>query len=169
MIGTLPRSLLVDSNLLVLFVVGAYDRNLIARFKRTAQFEPDDYDRLVDAMGQFQTVLVTPHVLTETSNLIGQLNDPARTGVRTRLYALLELTTEQHVAARDTAETSFVKFGLTDAAIEQVSDASPAVLTDDHVLAGYLKSRGVHAFNFNHLRSADMLDVLSTRRVVMDT
>lgn len=65
--------------------------------------------------------------------------------------------TEQHIAARDTAEASFVRFGLTDAAIERVGEASPLVLTDDLVLSGYLASRDVPVVNFNHLRSPDML------------
>ena len=34
------RGVLVDTNILLLFVVGAFDRELIPRFKRTSHFAP---------------------------------------------------------------------------------------------------------------------------------
>ncbi len=39
-------SLIIDANLLVLFVVGATDRNLIARHKRLKAFSLEDFDLL---------------------------------------------------------------------------------------------------------------------------
>jgi hypothetical protein len=63
-----------DTNILLLLVVGFYDRQLISQFKRTLSYTPEDYD-LVDAfVGEFENIVTTSSVLTEVSNLAGQLN-----------------------------------------------------------------------------------------------
>ena len=46
----------------------------------------------------------------------------------------------------------FKKLGLTDAIIGQLAKDTYLVLTDDFPLTNYLKSIGVDAINFNHLR-----------------
>lgn len=56
---------LVDTNLLLLYVVGAYSPRWIGRFKHTSAFTEDDFELLGRLMGQFQTVVTTPHVLTD--------------------------------------------------------------------------------------------------------
>ena len=48
------KSLLIDSNLLLLFIVGLCDPARIVKFKRTAQFTVDDFECLKDFVGQFK-------------------------------------------------------------------------------------------------------------------
>jgi hypothetical protein len=42
--GYRNRWLLIDTNLLLLYVVGTADRRIVQRHKRTRQFAPDDFD-----------------------------------------------------------------------------------------------------------------------------
>jgi hypothetical protein len=70
---------LVDTNLLLLLFVGGYDRGLVERFPRTAdRFVSVDYDTLAGLLSGFRQIVTTPHILTETSNLIGQLTGRAK-------------------------------------------------------------------------------------------
>lgn len=63
---------LVDTNLLLLFFVGGYDRSLVERFRRTAdRFVAPDFDTLSALLMSFERIVTTPHILTETSNLLG--------------------------------------------------------------------------------------------------
>lgn len=67
------RGVLIDTNLLVLLLVGTYDRNRVERTKRIRdRFRAEDFDILTAVLNQFETQVTTPHILTETSNLLGQ-------------------------------------------------------------------------------------------------
>lgn len=63
------KPVLVDANLLLLVMIGSFDRDLIASFKRTCAYSIRHYDLLVRLLGYFSTVVTTPHILTEVSNL----------------------------------------------------------------------------------------------------
>ncbi len=45
-----PTGFFIDANLLVLFVVGSVDRELIRKHRRLQRFSIKDYDRLIDAI-----------------------------------------------------------------------------------------------------------------------
>jgi len=78
------RGVLVDTNILLLHFVSDYDRELVPRFKRTATFAVDDYDLLIKLLTRFNSVVTTPNVLSEVSNLAGQLGEPANSASRPR-------------------------------------------------------------------------------------
>ena len=69
------RGVLIDTNLLLLYVVGRYDDGIIRRgaFSRLAAYSIDDYGLLVGLMSLFDKYVTTPHVLAEVSNWIGKL------------------------------------------------------------------------------------------------
>lgn len=155
--------LLLDTNLLVLLVVGLTDRGLILKHKRTRTFEPADYDLLLEMLTGFDTVVVTPHVLAEASNLLAQIGEPALTALRTTFAALVEAQEEVYVVAKTSVrQPTFLRLGLTDTAILELT-AGPAegrlaLLTTDVGL--YLEAAKTNplAENFNHLRQARLLD-----------
>ena len=62
----------IDSNLLLLLVVGRSSRDIIAKHKRLRQFTARDYDILLDLLDGTAQVFVTPHTLAEASNLLAQ-------------------------------------------------------------------------------------------------
>lgn len=68
-----PRGVLVDANILLLFFIGSYDTKLITRFKRTSRFTVRDYELVGNFLAAFERRITTPHILTEVSNLAGQL------------------------------------------------------------------------------------------------
>ena len=149
---------LVDTNLLLMYLVGAHDPGEIPRFKRTKQFTAGDHALLTGFLGLFRQVVTTPHILTEVSNLAGQLADHTRTGVFETLGAGIGLFDERHTPASDLAEDpAFPRFGITDTAVLREAKGRYLVLTDDFRLSQYLQSEGVDVFNFHHLQFYDVL------------
>src|SRR5690349_21025753 len=61
--------LLMDANLLVLYLVGRTNKGRIPTFKRTQQYTIEDFELLDLLAASFQRLVTTPHVLTEVSNL----------------------------------------------------------------------------------------------------
>lgn len=148
--------MLVDTNLLLLYFVGGYNPGLVDSFPRTRNrgFTSEDFYTLASLLGQFNRFVITPHVLTEVSNWLAYLVEPARSACLERLArdvgSMSEKITPASTLSKDPA---FVRFGITDAAI---IDAVPAgaylVITDDFALSGYLSNAGVDVLNFNNIR-----------------
>lgn len=145
---------LLDANLLLLYVIGTFDRDLIPRFKRTAVYTAEDYGVLTRALDSFAHVLTTPHILTEVSNLASQLAEPLRQSVFRTLATVIGVLAELQPPAREiSTDPAFPRFGVTDIAILQQGRGKYLVLTDDFRLSQYLAHEQVDAINFNHLRT----------------
>ncbi len=147
--------ILVDTNILLLFFIGAFDQNLIPRFKRTKTFSVEDYEALINFLRFFDKIATTPHILTEVSNLSGQLGEPVKSEYFKKFSSDITLLEEENVVSRDVAQMrEFVRLGLTDTGIIRLTRGRYLVLTDDFRLSQYLQSAGVDVVNFNHIRTA---------------
>jgi hypothetical protein len=149
------RGVLIDANLLLLLVVGLLDPRQITSFGRTNAYEPNDFELLARVVEHFEAVVTTPHVLTETSNFLGQLPGQQAAQGRAVLAQLIPDLQEESRSASALAERSpFQPFGLTDTGIDERASEAHLVLTDDLPLYHYLAGQGRDAINFNHLRMA---------------
>ena len=146
-----PTSAYIDSNLLVLLVVGNVERGLVSSHRRSRHFSPDDYDRLLALLEPLDRVLVTPNTLTEASNLLSSSRDPRPMAY---LRALIEKAEEIVVASRDAVQNRmFVRLGLTDAALLEVVSAETPLITVDFDLYGAALAKGDGvAVNFTHFQ-----------------
>jgi rRNA-processing protein FCF1 len=154
-LSTVPRNrgILIDSNLLLLFFVGLHDRTWIARFKRTAQFTAEDFERLSAFINRFKEIVTTPSILTEVSNLLGQLPEGLTYSFRHHFARGLKNLKEQYTTSCELGEAKiFPKFGLTDTSILLAANGKYVVLTDDFHLAQYLEAQNIDVINFNHVR-----------------
>ncbi len=144
---------IVDAGVLLLYFVGRFSPEQIARFKRTDSFSTDDYKLLCLLLSRFERLLTTPNILAEVSNLSGQIGEPLRTKYFEKLQTEICALHEEYITSREAATgTSFVRFGLTDASIHLLAKGSYLVLTVDFDLYQFLQSQGIDAINFNHLR-----------------
>lgn len=147
----------IDTQLLVLLVVGETDKALISKHGRTKAYRVEDYERLVRLINETNhQVFVTPNTLTEASNLLAQdrREEPDRSHIFGVLQALIERTQEEVVESKTAARNrNFKRLGLTDAVLlEAVSASNPLVTTDlDLYLAASAKESGA-AYNFTHYR-----------------
>jgi hypothetical protein len=148
------RGVLVDTNILLLYFVGTYDRDLIARFKRTRdRFIGKDYDLLSKFLGGFKHIVTTPHILAEVNSLSAQMGDPGKTDYFATFAKNLAALSEHYVVSATAAKMeAFPKLGLTDSGIMHLAATPFLVLTDDFRLYGFLERSGVDVVNFNHLR-----------------
>jgi predicted nucleic acid-binding protein len=145
--------ILVDSNLLVLLVIGNVNPRRIETFKRTCRYTKADYDLLLEVLSGFHTRHTLPHVLAEVSNL-SDLSGPERFLARLTLKAMIAVMKESPLSSWDASEHQFYEsLGLVDAAIAIAArDNNCAVLTDDLALYARLNREGITAINFTHLR-----------------
>ena len=122
----------IDTNLLILFVVGSEDRDLIEKHRRLDNYSPADFDILVELLDGVDDVFVTPNTLTETSNLVRQHEEPELSRLMARFRYIIEESRETFVASTDaSANANFARLGLTDAALLEAASADNPVLTVD--------------------------------------
>ena len=146
------KRVLLDANLLLLFLIGSFERNRVERFKRTADFTVSDFDLLATLLQEFRSVVTTPHLLTEVSNLSNSLPEYLKTDWFYHFASQTENFLEvMHPAISIMNETSFNRYGLADAAIHSAATET-LVLTEDYRLSGFLRSQGIDVLNFNDLR-----------------
>jgi rRNA-processing protein FCF1 len=149
------RGVLVDTDILLLYFVGKFAPEHIPRFKRTRQFDVEDYDLLVRLLARFKRIVTTPNVLSEVSSLSGQLGEPLRSQYYRDFAGGITTLDEHYVASTAAAQRGeFSRLGLTDCAIAHLATGKYLVLTDDSALFQFLEKAGVDVLNFNHLRSA---------------
>jgi len=151
------KSILLDSNLLIVFLTGMIGVDLFARFERVSKYTFGDYEFLVRILGFFRPLVTTPHILTEVSNLANKLSGSYRVDWYENLARLCASGQYESVLLERWAPASqlaglpeFVEFGITDCAVALIaSDA--LVITDDYRLSGSLRSKGVDVLNFGDL------------------
>lgn len=144
--------LLVDTNVLMLLLIGRWDRTRISRFRRTDRFDAADFDKLEAHLRRYAGLVTTAPVLTEASNLMG--NAFHQTIARTVVEVCSGF--DEHVAAKERifVDGAFARLGFGDSSILVAAEADRelVVLTDDIGLYLELLTRAFQAVNFHHLR-----------------
>lgn len=147
------KGIVIDTNILLLWIVGEVNRARIVKFKRTQQFVPEDFDLLLEIISHFNQIITTPNILTEVNSLMNQLGEPERSQALAVFAQGIPQLNEKYLESQEiVTEESFVKFGLTDCGIVKIISNQYLVLTDDLKLYNYLIKKGIDAINFNHLR-----------------
>lgn len=149
------KALVLDSNLLVLWVVGSADLAYVRKHKRLGAFTEADFHLLLTVIDQFRSVIVTPNTLSETWRLATQIAEPARTRIAQIFKRLVQQGDEQYRKSIQVVERGeFIRLGLTDSVLLTVCQEANALLTADLDL--YLSGArlGLDVQNFNHLREA---------------
>jgi predicted nucleic acid-binding protein len=144
----------VDTNLLVLLVVGSASRRYIARHKRLSEYSVDDFDMLGLILSEFSEIVLLPHVLAEASNFARMIDVPARAQVQAALRTLIATCMELPVPSIDGAQRrEFLDLGLTDAIILHVcsmatAGVAPTLVTADSKLANAANALGYSVIDY---------------------
>ena len=145
---------LINTNLLILLVVGSVGRALIAKHRRLEGYTGEDYDALIDLLGQTNRTFVTPNTLTEASNLLGQHGEPERSLFFQTVQSLIHQSQEIVVASVEASRNhSFTRLGLTDAALlETITPERPLLTVDLDLYLEAIRISHDTAVNFTHFR-----------------
>ena len=148
-------TVIVDTNLFLLLIVGVADPRYIAKHKRLRAYSIQDFALLRRLLSHAKKILVTPNTMTETSNLASYIAEPARSHILETFRAafaearLSEKFVESQIAAK---RAEFLRLGLTDAVLLHVAGEPAEILTADYELYLAAVKSGLKAQNFNYLR-----------------
>lgn len=146
------KKVLIDTNLLVLFIAGALKPSLIGHHRRLRSFSTEDFNRLNRMVREYHVHVSTPNVLTEASNLLGSEHQQITQGAAEALCLYAAGLDEIYQPSRDIMrETAYTKLGLADATILQTALLNDVeVLTVEFPLHNILTSLGGTSLNLRH-------------------
>lgn len=66
--------ILIDSNALVLLIIGLIDQNLTSKNKRTSIYRKKDFEQLLLRIDSLENLVILPNIWTEVDNLLNSLS-----------------------------------------------------------------------------------------------
>ena len=139
---------LIDTNLLLVYLVGCCGEHLLSQCSTTGQYE-EEFEDIKVLVELFDKVHTTPNILTELSNL-GNMELGGQFLEKLKLF--VESADEQFCSRRDAVgDRAFGWLGLTDSALVQLGKSFLVVTTDARLYVR-LSELGSPVVNYNHLR-----------------
>ena len=139
---------LIDTNSLVLLILGLIDTRLINSNKRTSIFEEQDFYDLLNVIGDLNNLVVIPNVWTELDNLLNKSIGKRKYDYVEYFKQLIKKTTEKFLETRKGLEcNSFYELGLTDSLLLDYSTECEMLITTDSKLSDYANANGVRVFD----------------------
>jgi len=144
----------IDTNLLLVYLVGCIDPQMINKFKKTnSRYCVEDFDILENIIRKFNKFATTPNILTEVSNLGGQLKNNAKKKFFILLAQFIQKIPEKYIRSSEISKDEhFIKFGITDRGLLELAKTEHLIITDDFKLSSFCNNQGLYSINFNHLR-----------------
>jgi len=151
-------SVLIDTNLLLLLIVGFYNKKLISVHKRTKEFMPKDFDLLVKCINGYNILWVTSHCLAEVSNLIRQTDKKQAKELMAYFLNYVTKAKESHIPKEIIFKNGVLtRLGVADTGLIIKSKRVSCVFTVDLELYLEISKRGYKVVNFNHLRMRNLI------------
>ncbi|MCM7773688.1 hypothetical protein M8S83_16405 [Enterobacter asburiae] len=132
------KSVLIDTNLLLLYLVGTFSEDAILKSQRLKSYTIEDFRILKRFLEGSPKILITANISTEISNLIDFNGESLK-----KFYAIFDVflqlpqVEEIHLDSKlISSRNEFSIYGLTDAGINSLAKKY-LILTDDSRLYAY--------------------------------
>lgn len=111
------------------------------------------YLLLTSLIAKTDNLIATPNTLSETSNLLGFIDDPAKTQIFKVFRDITKKMKEKYIHSNIGVDRlEFTRLGLTDAILLEAAKEKVEILTADTQLYLAAMDMGYKVFNYNHIR-----------------
>ncbi len=139
---------LIDTNALIILLIGVVDPNLFKTHKRTSIYEEQDFHDLISFIGDIQHLVVLPNVWTEVDNLLNGFNKSHKDKYVEELTNIIKLTTEKFLESETATKSyGFFDLGLTDSLLLEYSSECELLITSDSSLSDYAIANGIRVYD----------------------
>jgi hypothetical protein len=149
--------ILIDTNALVLLIVGLIDQNQIRHHRRTRLYTEKDYHKLLNVIQDLSRLIVLPNIWTETDNLLNNfLTGNFRWPYIQAFKKLVANTTERYLSSESGINSNyFISTGLTDSLIIELGKSCDMVISADSSLSDIAKANGIRVYDLVEERNKD--------------
>lgn len=159
----MPEGLIVDTNLLILFLIGKLEIDFIEKCKLTcSNYSKDDYCLLCTIIKLFKKIIITPHIIAEISNL--SRRDVKDQKLINYFRVFIKFLSTPALEERNIKLETFLgieikylsSFGFTDMAMYEISKVNNLpIITDDHPFYNF-SCRDIPIIKFQLIKNADL-------------
>lgn len=157
------KKLVLDTNLLLLLLIGSCDKNLLSRSACTQKYTSSDYDLLVTTLRFFNAeIVITPHILAEFSDFSRRdIKEPKIHYYLMTVVDRLKAYQEEHVPLERLLGVEIkilAMLGFPDMSIiEAAKKIDGVILTDDIGLSIYADSSRIANIRFSAMIADQLL------------
>lgn len=146
--------ILIDTNALVVLLVGLVDVRLIAQHKRTSIYEEQDFYDLTSIISNLDNLVVLPNVWTEVDNLLNNFRGNHKYKYLQEISTIIKLSTEKYIESKTIIDhESFYDLGLTDSLLLKYADKCKLLITSDSALSDYAIANGIKVYDMVNYRN----------------
>ena len=152
--------ILIDSNILLTWIIGIIDVRYIQKFKRTREYTEIDFNIIDKLLNYFSIWYTIPNIITEINNLANSLDKERKKKFYDVYTKLIFNVFEHHIPSQEAIKkypVEFIKFGITDCIIYNLCKRNILILTADFPIAQYLEKQNLDVINYNHIRGEQYL------------
>jgi len=148
--------ILIDSNSLILLILGLINQDLIAKHKTTSIYTKKDFEDLLIVIKDFSNLVVLPNIWTEVDNLLNRLSGNYKWPYIEKVKALVSQISEQYLESELGINSDhFITVGLTDSLILELGKKCDLLITADSSLSDIAIANGIKVYDIVRKRNED--------------
>ena len=147
--------ILIDTNALVILLIGLINPSLIRRHRRTSIYEEQDFYDLITLIGSFDKLTTLPNIWTEVDNLLNNsFSGEQKYKYVQEITALIKASSERLVeSVKATENIHFSEIGITDSLILDYAKECDILITSDSQLSDYALAYGIYVYDLVKIRN----------------
>lgn len=139
---------IIDSNTLVVLIVGLIDPRLFKNHKRTSIYDEEDFLELLSIIGNLDRIVILSNVWAEVDNLLNDFSGNYKYQYITNISNLIKLTTEKYIPSITVIDKDeFYELGLTDSLLLEEAKGCQLLITSDSKLSDYALASGIQVYD----------------------
>lgn len=138
----------IDTNALVVLLVGLIDPHLFRNHKRTSIYDEDDFTDLLRTIRSLNQIVTLPNIWTEVDNLLNNFSGNYKYAYIQEITKTIKETTENYLASEiGTSSPHFQELGLTDSLILEFAKECKLLITSDSKLSDHAIAYGIPVYD----------------------
>ncbi|OHD62188.1 MAG: hypothetical protein A2014_01345 [Spirochaetes bacterium GWF1_49_6] len=133
---------ILDTNLFILLLIGLYNPDAIKVNKRTSKYSIEDFESLRSFLLTVKKIFITPHILTEVSNLTDRIGGKDVYNYFEIFKSVAKSHFEIYTPKDKLLDSQLLpRIGITDTSLYfAAKETNSIIITDDEECAPYLES-----------------------------
>ncbi len=153
----MSNRILIDTNALIVYLLGLMDPDIIKTHKRTQIYEPEDFFFLANIIQDPSNILVTPNTITETDNLLNNFSGERKYTYILAIAEMIRTASEHYIQSNRVIEAPhFISHGITDIALILLAQQQEVALfiTADSKLGDLAKAHSINVLDLVEYRNS---------------
>lgn len=146
--------IIIDSNSLLVFLLGLINPSLINKHSRTSIYDEQDFYILIDVIKDIKSLVVLPNIWTEVDNLLNKFTGNYKSQYIQKITKTIKETSEKYIESQTIENNyAFYDLGLTDTLILEFAKDCELLITSDSQLSDYAIANGVIVFDLKKYKN----------------